>query len=112
MDLLHCNGPAIFGEQPQPNLPQLETMRVLSQPMERFLMSLILRRITDLATIRIEVLQPDLFRIMQGRPARTVPAPLRLGTKRNQIGFWEALQSGKIRSERKLSVSYRKGRQR
>ncbi len=64
------------------NLAQVKAVWVFAQPVEKWFLSLRIRRVTDGPAISIVVFVAKIFRVKPGGQGRAVPGPMRRGAKR------------------------------
>src|SRR2546421_29777 len=95
-DVCRSGFPSLRHQQTQPDAPQMQTMRILAQPVVEFILPFGTDRVTDLPTISIKRREAKSFWIKSSRKRRSMPTPLGHRAERHRllVLFREGLQAG------------------
>ena len=80
-----CASPPSDFRQPQRDAAQMEPMRILAQPVVKFVLPFGAYRVTDLTAISVELNQAQRLRIESRRQRRAMPSPLRHRAERGRL---------------------------
>src|SRR5690606_18797610 len=89
LGILHADGLAPPIQKPESDLGQMDTVRILSKPVEDFLLACRCNRVSNRTSIRIELSHFQIIQRVMGTSSRIMPSPLRLCTERYLIRFWK-----------------------
>lgn len=108
LDIIYLRDCAVAVQKPQPQTPQVEMVRILTQPIVQFRLSRRIGGIADFAALRVIFLEPEIRQPLSRRQRVGVPAPIRhrVAAKRLQPG---AIESQSERAVANLQALLRVG---